>query len=116
MKRAVHTPPDGPEALASALVGSALPDDDDAPALGAAPAPPPPRQAGDDPDPGNALQVYLRDIRRTPLLTPEEEFSTALAARAGDFAARQSMIEHNLPGDLMPIHGHLNNKSRKKLL
>ena len=76
-------------------MGSAPPDDDDAAALGAA-APAPSRQVGDDPDPGNALQVYLRDIRRTPLLTPEEEFNTALAARAGDFAARQSMIEHNL--------------------
>ncbi|MFO1227589.1 RNA polymerase sigma factor RpoS [Roseateles sp.] len=95
MKRAVHPPPPGPDALASALVGSAPPDDDDAAALGAA-APAPSRQVGDDPDPGNALQVYLRDIRRTPLLTPEEEFNTALAARAGDFAARQSMIEHNL--------------------
>jgi RNA polymerase nonessential primary-like sigma factor len=45
---------------------------------------------------GNALQAYLRDIRRTPLLTPQEEFDTAVAARAGDFAARQAMIEHNL--------------------
>ncbi len=45
---------------------------------------------------GNALQAYLRDIRRTPLLTPQEEFETATAARAGDFQARQSMIEHNL--------------------
>lgn len=45
---------------------------------------------------GNALQAYLRDIRRTPLLTPEQEFSTAQAARAGDFDARQAMIEHNL--------------------
>jgi RNA polymerase nonessential primary-like sigma factor len=45
---------------------------------------------------GNALQAYLRDIRRTPLLTPQQEFDTAVAARAGDFAARQAMIEHNL--------------------
>ena len=45
---------------------------------------------------GNPLQAYLRDIRRTPLLTPEQEYSTALLAQAGDFAARQSMIEHNL--------------------
>ncbi|MCY4747221.1 RNA polymerase sigma factor RpoS [Pelomonas sp. UHG3] len=45
---------------------------------------------------GNALQAYLRDIRRTPLLTPQEEFETATAARAGDFQARQAMIEHNL--------------------
>lgn len=44
----------------------------------------------------NALQSYLREIRRTPLLTPQEEFDIALRARAGDFEARQAMIEHNL--------------------
>jgi RNA polymerase nonessential primary-like sigma factor len=47
-------------------------------------------------DPGNALQAYLRDIRRTPLLTAEQEYQTAVRARAGDFKARQAMIEHNL--------------------
>src|SRR4051794_7269665 len=45
---------------------------------------------------GNTLQTYLREIRRAPLLSPEEEFDTATRARAGDFAARQSMIERNL--------------------
>ncbi len=35
-------------------------------------------------------------MRRTTLFTPEEEYATATRARAGDFAARQSMIEHNL--------------------
>ncbi len=45
---------------------------------------------------GDALAVYLRGVRRTALFTPEEEFETATRARAGDFAARQSMIEHNL--------------------
>jgi len=47
-------------------------------------------------DPGNALQAYLRDIRRTPLLSPEDEYATALEARTGSFAARQAMIKHNL--------------------
>nr|WP_082679833.1 RNA polymerase sigma factor RpoS [Paucibacter sp. KCTC 42545] len=47
-------------------------------------------------DPGNALQAYLRDIRRTPLLSPEAEYATALEARTGSFAARQAMIKHNL--------------------
>ena len=42
------------------------------------------------------LAMYLRDVRRTELFTPEQEFEVAQAARAGDFAARQSMIEHNL--------------------
>ena len=45
---------------------------------------------------GNPLQAYLRDIRRAPLFTPQEEFETATRARAGDFEARQQMIEHNL--------------------
>ena len=45
---------------------------------------------------GNALQAYLRDIRRTPLLNAQEEYATAVSARAGSFPARQSMIEHNL--------------------
>jgi RNA polymerase nonessential primary-like sigma factor len=38
----------------------------------------------------------LRDIRRTPLLTPQQEYDTAMRARAGDFPARQAMIQHNL--------------------
>lgn len=45
---------------------------------------------------GDALTAYLRNVRRTVLFTPEQEFETATRARAGDFAARQSMIEHNL--------------------
>ena len=45
---------------------------------------------------GNALQAYLRDIRRTPLLNPEQEFATAQAARSGCFESRQAMIKHNL--------------------
>jgi RNA polymerase nonessential primary-like sigma factor len=44
----------------------------------------------------DTLTLYLRDVRRTELFTPEEEFAAATRARAGDFAARQSMIEHNL--------------------
>lgn len=44
----------------------------------------------------DALAVYLRGVRRTPLFTAAEELDAATRARAGDFAARQSMIEHNL--------------------
>jgi RNA polymerase nonessential primary-like sigma factor len=44
----------------------------------------------------DALTQYLRGVRRTELFTPQQEFETATRARAGDFAARQSMIEHNL--------------------
>ena len=60
----------------------------------------PPRLVGDEPllglEGGDSLTRYLRDVRRTQLFTSSEEFQTACAARAGDFAARQSMIEHNL--------------------
>jgi RNA polymerase nonessential primary-like sigma factor len=47
-------------------------------------------------DIGNTLQTYLREIRRAPLLSPQEEYATAVKARAGDFGARQAMIERNL--------------------
>lgn len=49
-----------------------------------------------EPESGNTLQAYLREIRRAPLLTPQQEFDTATRARQGSFAARQAMIEHNL--------------------
>jgi RNA polymerase nonessential primary-like sigma factor len=45
---------------------------------------------------GNTLQAYLREIRRAPLFTPQEEFDMATRARQGDFEARQLMIERNL--------------------
>jgi RNA polymerase nonessential primary-like sigma factor len=45
---------------------------------------------------GDALTAYLRRIRKTELFTAQEEFETATRARAGDFEARQSMVEHNL--------------------
>jgi RNA polymerase nonessential primary-like sigma factor len=44
----------------------------------------------------DTLTIYLREVRRTELFTAQEEFETATRARAGDFSARQSMIEHNL--------------------
>ena len=43
-----------------------------------------------------ALALYLSKVRRTKLFTPQEELEVATRARAGDFSARQSMIEHNL--------------------
>jgi RNA polymerase nonessential primary-like sigma factor len=54
-----------------------------------------PEVNGDD-EVGNTLQLYLREIRRAPLLTPQEEYDTAVRARSGDFGARQAMIERNL--------------------
>lgn len=44
----------------------------------------------------DVTQLYLSEIGAKPLLTPEEELATSRRVRAGDFAARQSMIEHNL--------------------
>jgi RNA polymerase nonessential primary-like sigma factor len=41
-------------------------------------------------------QLYLNQIRGKPLLNHEEELEFARKARAGDFDARQKMIEHNL--------------------
>ncbi|MCK9389221.1 MAG: RNA polymerase sigma factor RpoS [Sulfuritalea sp.] len=41
-------------------------------------------------------QVYLHEIGATPLLTAAEEAKLARAVRAGDFVARQHMIEANL--------------------
>jgi RNA polymerase nonessential primary-like sigma factor len=44
----------------------------------------------------DVTQIYLNEIGARPLLTPEEELATARLVRAGDFVARQKMIEHNL--------------------
>ena len=44
----------------------------------------------------DVTQLYLNEIGAKPLLTPEEEVTTARRVRAGDFSARQKMIEHNL--------------------
>jgi RNA polymerase nonessential primary-like sigma factor len=41
-------------------------------------------------------QLYLNDIGARPLLTPPQELALARAMRAGDFSARQTLIERNL--------------------
>ena len=46
--------------------------------------------------PGDLTHIYLSEIGANPLLTPEQEKALAFRVRAGDFAARQKMIEHNL--------------------
>jgi len=66
------------------------------PAVDAFTARRPPESKIDEGEVGNTLQAYLREIRRAPLLSPQEEFDIATLARAGDFPARQAMIEHNL--------------------
>lgn len=52
--------------------------------------------AGEDGFLDDVTQLYLNEIGATPLLTPAEELALARATRAGDFAARQHMIEANL--------------------
>jgi RNA polymerase nonessential primary-like sigma factor len=88
--------PDRPNARAASVHDGdegALPLDD----TGPEPLPAQPAQLGDgETDHGNTLQSYLRDIRRAPLLSAQEEHDTAVLARAGDFDARQRMIERNL--------------------
>lgn len=44
----------------------------------------------------DSIQHYLHGIGARPLLSPTEELAVATRAAAGDFAARQTMIEHNL--------------------
>lgn len=44
----------------------------------------------------DVTQLYLNEIGAKPLLTPAEELATTRRVCAGDFAARQKMIEHNL--------------------
>ena len=44
----------------------------------------------------DAIQIYIDNIRKKPLLNSEEEALLARRARQGDFPARQKMIEHNL--------------------
>jgi RNA polymerase nonessential primary-like sigma factor len=76
---------------------AALPGSSEAPvAVDVLPDLPPAEIALDDGNAADTLQTYLREIRRAPLFTPEEEYATAVRASGGDFAARQSMIERNL--------------------
>ncbi len=44
----------------------------------------------------DVTQHYLNDIGAKPLFSPSEEAAWARRARAGEFLARQKMIEHNL--------------------
>ncbi|MCW1913084.1 RNA polymerase sigma factor RpoD/SigA [Luteolibacter sp. GHJ8] len=47
-------------------------------------------------DSDSSLKVYLREISRTPLLTPEEEVKLARKIKKGDKDARTHMIKANL--------------------
>jgi RNA polymerase nonessential primary-like sigma factor len=86
-----HEPRNGLRPSLAAQPGAS----DEAPPI-EADALPPPAAVADDGDATDTLQSYLRDIRRAPLFTPDEEYDTAMRAKGGDFAARQAMIERNL--------------------
>ena len=44
----------------------------------------------------DAIRLYLKDIKKLPLLTPEEEISLTERVKKGDKAARHKMIQSNL--------------------
>lgn len=45
---------------------------------------------------GDAIQIYLREIRKSPLLSSKQERDLAIKIGAGDESARNAMIESNL--------------------
>ncbi|QBC31475.1 RNA polymerase sigma factor RpoS [Pandoraea cepalis] len=56
----------------------------------------------------DTVQHYLNRISVKPLLTPAEEFDYSTRAQAGEFAARQVMIERNLRLVVSIAKGYLN--------
>ncbi len=56
----------------------------------------------------DTVQHYLNRIRIKPLLTPAEELHYSTQAKAGEFAARQVMIERNLRLVVSIAKGYLN--------
>ena len=55
-----------------------------------------------------ALEAYLRDISRTPLLSAEEERELAKSMAKGDTAARERMVAANLRLVVSIARGYVN--------
>jgi len=69
--------------------------------------------AEDEPDEGDAFeldsaQLYLREIGKYPLLSPQEEVAVARRVVQGDFEARKKMILSNLRLVVSISRGYLN--------
>ena len=47
-------------------------------------------------DSEESIKIYLREIRQTPLLTPQQEIELAARIKKGDQKARAWMIKANL--------------------
>ena len=54
------------------------------------------------------IKIYLREIGKTPLLTPQEEIDLAERIKKGDKAARSHMIQANLRLVVKIAHDYAN--------
>jgi RNA polymerase primary sigma factor len=59
-------------------------------------------------DSETSIEIYLREIMQTPLLTPQEEIELAARIKKGDQQARAWMIKANLRLVVKIAHGYSN--------
>jgi len=94
------------DSAAPALLSATESQGDAAQGAGREPSAVPPGEASEGLS--DTTQLYLHEIGLNRLLTPEEELRFARGAAAGDFSARQKMIEHNLRLVVNVAKGYLN--------